>query len=214
MECWKTLVRYVLFNARDLTSCCAYFGRACLAVDPATYRPILTANEHKALHAHQHGSRRWRNAWHLLGMPHGEINNPEFQAQQAVTELAELLGEGDETGPRKIALGTILRAAWIDIETKRRASALHEAFRNFVAMASQDSGLCSWVSQVQFAQAFGQTKAAFSARIRRKVKAPLRAAGAKGLTVAGGLSERACIMHSIGKMGNKCKSKANGKGKE
>lgn len=193
---WRDLLWFVIYGARELSACCALFGRACLVVRPGRYRALMRREELRAVEAL--GTVRWeRERRTFKGM--SRVIDERMEMMRGHASLGSLVGECER---RREALDAILMAAWRDARSGVYAESLAEAFGAYVAMASQDRGLMAWVSQTELARAFDETRAAMCARVRREVKQRVSATGARGVTVAGGKSASAIKVYSEVQRGN------------
>jgi hypothetical protein len=210
-EVWKTLVRYVWHNARSVAEACVYFGVA-------------------ALHADQRMEGRMQRgelkAIRLRGTVNGRRHQRVFLfSRQAVyrtweplsgyTPLSALLeGEHGEwardlqaQAMRRAALVAIVRAAWQDIEPGEKRcgkweKTLRAAFMNFTSMTGEDRDLLAFITQTEFAVGFDETRAATSARRKRRVKRTLMLHGYTACTAPGGKSEEAIATYAGVQKGN------------
>lgn len=202
-ECWKTLLRYVWHNARSVVGACVYFGIAARHVDPVFTKHMLPAEVH-ALNSE--GTHKWNRTKKLLNFRDLQTWAP----MGGYTPLAALLeGEHGEHRRdaqaqelRRSALRAIILAAWQDLQTRKWEETLRGAFKNFTALTAEDRDLLAWVTQTEFGRAFRETRAAFCARRKRRVKATLQLNGYTATTAPGGKSEGAIATYREVQKGN------------
>jgi hypothetical protein len=203
---WKTIVRFVWHNATTPTWACIYFGIAARHVDSSYEKRMLPA-EVVALNAE--GKYRFSRARKLFGFRDRSVVG-RGQELSGYTPLAALLeGEHGEwrnnvagQEMRRSALVTIIRAAWQDIETRNFEHTLKVAFKNFTVLVAEDRDLLAWVTQTEFGKAFKETRAAFCARRKRRVRTTLELNGCTALTAPGGKSEAAIATYRKVQQGN------------
>jgi len=210
VACWKTLLRFVWHNARSVADAGYYFGIACREIEPGLVARMLPAERRLILRGKK------ERAAVVLGFAGGKIYGKEWAGLLGYTPLMALLeGEsapGDERPykgdvrmqvERSLALRAMLRVAWQSQDTGAWKDSLVAAFKCFTAIASDDRDLLSWVTQTAFAEAFNETRAAFSHRYGLKVKSLKRAHGAKAVVAPGGKSASACEAYRVAQLGNR-----------